>query len=187
MALNLSQQSELLRRYRARSVVIAAAAGKVVATAWDRLDGHEASDIVSLREAALPQATLIASRAAALSAAYLALLLGQPVIAATGIVEPDWTGPFIRQWAAFGRGDNLEAALAAGAAQADAVGINSVISTARRVGDQINSDQIIGWKRTTSADPCEWCATISTRIYKTAESADFGHDRCHCSVSPVLR
>jgi hypothetical protein len=187
MALTQAQQAELLRRYLARQATLNGAGGRVVTEAWAALDSFDTPDIARLRTSALSRITVIGQRAASLSAGYLGLVLGEPVVAATDIVEPDWPGPFARMWAAFGRGDSFDVANEAGRAQADAVGRNSVVSTARQVGDLLRSDQVTGWQRVLSGDSCEWCQSVAGGIYETASSADFGHDRCNCGVTPILR
>lgn len=187
MAISEAAQRRLLRAYMARQATIAAAGGAVMVRAWDRLESFEESDIVRFRELALPATLILTRRAGALSAGYLSTLLREPVVAATATVEPDFRGPFTRMWAAIGRGESVEDAVLAGSARADAAGQNAVISTARRTGDAHESDQIAGWRRVPDADACEWCLTIAGQTYFSAESADFGHDRCGCGVTPVLR
>ena len=187
MAASEAAQRRLLRSYMARQEAIAAAGGSVMVRAWNQLDSFDESDVAQFRELALPATTVLTRRAAALSAAYLAALLREPVVSATATVAPDFVGPFTRFWGAIGRGEPFDQAVLAGSARADAAGRNAVVSTARRVGDQIGSNQITGWRRVLDADPCDWCVTVSTQTYRSAESADFGHDRCGCGVTPVLR
>lgn len=187
MALSEAAQRRLLRSYMARQATIAAAGGAVMVRAWDRLDRFDEADIERFRDLALPATHPLTLRAGALSAAYLSTLTGTPVVAATATVEPDFRGPFTRMWGAIGRGETVEDAILAGAARADAAGRNAVVSTARRVGDLVESDQITGWRRVLDGDACTWCASVAGQTYSSAESADFGHDRCGCGVTPVLR
>jgi hypothetical protein len=187
MAISEIAQRRLLRSYMARQETIAAAGGAVMVRAWDQLDSFDEANIARFRELALPATLALTNRAGALSAAYLAALLREPVVAATRPVEPDFRGPFTRLWGAIGRGESFDDALMAGSSRAEASGRNAVVSTARRVGDQLESDQIVGWRRVLDADPCEWCVSVSGQTYKSAESADFGHDRCGCGVTPKLR
>lgn len=180
-------QDELTARYMARTEVLADAAGAAMAAAWDDLGGYDEPDITRLAATARPVALEYAAAAAAISSAYLSLLLDVPPPGVTRPVEPDWRGPFTHHWGALANGETWDAALEAGRSRADAAGRQSVISTGRRVGDQLSTDRVAGWRRVLSADPCPWCISVAGQDYATAASADFGHDRCHCGVTPILR
>lgn len=50
---------------------------------------------------------------------------------------------------------------------------------------------ITGWRRVPIGVTCNWCMTVSTQRYRTAESASFGHghkgvDYCDCQVVPII-
>lgn len=175
---------ELTRRYLTRTEQLATAGGLVVAEAWDDLDSHDDADIPRLQRAASAGFEAYAEQAAATSAGYLAVALNQPPVAATGIVQPDWRGPFTWMWRALAEGRPVEEAIESGRSRAMASGHKAVTSTARRVGDLV--DGVVGWRRTLGGDSCTWCITVAGQRYKTAASADFGHDHCNCGVTPIL-
>lgn len=179
-------QDDLTSRYMARTEALAATAGAAMARAWDNLGSYDERDIARLAAAASASVDVYTARAGAVSAAYLSLLLDEPPVATTHLVVPDWRGPFTHHWGALAHGETWDAALEAGRARADAAGSRAVISTARRVGDRLTTDRIGGWRRTLSSDPCTWCIQVAGQDYATAESADFGHDRCACGVTPIL-
>lgn len=176
---------EATRLYLARTQQLADAGGLAVARAWDDLDSYDEDDIEQLQQAAAPAVAVYAEQAAAVTAAYLALALDQAPIAATAIVEPDWRGPFTWYWRALGNDEPFEQALESGRSRATASGHKAVVSTARRTGDQV--DGVTRWRRVLGGDSCQWCITVAGQLYKTAASADFGHDHCNCGVTPVLR
>lgn len=178
------QQAELLRRYMARSARLAAAGAAATVEAIGGVTFNDAG-IAAFRTAALPILQPIAAEASALSSGYMAALLERSVEAAAEFVEPDWRGPFIKYWSQLDAG--VEAATEAAVSQAEAIGENSIVSTLRRTAGLVDDDRIIGWRRVLDANPCPWCTAISGRTYRSASSADFGHDRCQCGVTPVLR
>ena len=46
---------------------------------------------------------------------------------------------------------------------------------------------VLAWRRVPGPKACQWCRTIAGQLYKTSETADFGHARCDCVVVPVRR
>lgn len=181
-----AEQLRLLRRYMGRQERLAAAGGVALTEVWQQLGTLDEAALDEFRTTGTPIARTFAAEASALTAGYIAALAAIRVAAANVFVEPDWRGPFIRSWAAMGGGATFEAAVLVGASQVDAIGRNAVVSAARRAGDEVQSDRIVGWNRVLDADPCDWCVMVSNRLYKSAESADFGHDRCACGVTPVF-
>jgi hypothetical protein len=175
---------DLTARYLAATQDLAVAGGDAIAAAWDELGSWDDADIARLEGAALPAWEVFAQEAAAVSAGYLAVALNQTPVAATNLVVPDWRGPFTWYWRALGNDAGQGAALQAGRDRAIAAGHKAVTSTARRVGDQV--DGVVGWRRTLGGDSCQWCITVAGQRYRTAESADFGHDHCNCGVTPIL-
>jgi hypothetical protein len=156
-------------------------------TAWSQVGSLDESAVAEFARIGGESFASIAQEANALTSGYIGSLLNEGVPASDAYVEPDWRGPFIRSWSALGSGIEFSDAILIGAAQADAIGRNATVSTARQAADAATSEQIVGWYRVLDADPCDWCRMVSTRVYKTAQTADFGHDRCGCGVTPALR
>lgn len=46
--------------------------------------------------------------------------------------------------------------------------------------------RVVGYRRVLTGKSCSWCARVSTQRYLTADSADFGHPRCDCTVIPIV-
>lgn len=44
-----------------------------------------------------------------------------------------------------------------------------------------------GWVRVTSSSPCNFCATLATRVWRSDASAFAAHDHCGCSAEPVFQ
>lgn len=181
----MAAADDLTGSYMARVRDLADLAAASIARAWDELGSWDEADIERLARTAGPALEVYAFRAGAVSVAYLSRLLRETPRSATGVAAPDWRGPFTHYWGGLANGMTADEALAAGRARAEASAARSVVSTARRAGD-VYGDRVTGWRRTLSADPCEWCISVAGQDYATASSADFGHDRCHCGVSPIL-
>jgi hypothetical protein len=158
---------------------------KIVGQAWHRLESWEDADVRRLARLAGPAMAELNERAAASTAAYLAAVLETPTRSTSIRVEPAWRDPFIAMRTSLGHGRPFDEALVAGFARAGAAGSNAVISTARRAADQAAGDDVVGWTRTVSAGACDWCSAVAGATYYSAESADFGHDRCACGVAPI--
>jgi hypothetical protein len=179
------------RRYQARLNRIATTAGRAVIRAWDELTSYDEDDIPTfIRRTTVP---FTAARAAATSTAagYFSLLttVRPPAIdpAELGVV-PAVRDPFIAYWQAL-KAHPWEEAVEIGRNRADAVASDLVTSTSRRtVGEaaQATGQEVVGWRRVLTGISCTWCATVSTQRYRTAESADFGHQRCDCTVAPII-
>jgi hypothetical protein len=173
----------LTSRHQTRLDRLALTARTVVGDAWDSLQSWD--DPAALVRLAGPYLTVLSDNAAAQTAAYIATILETPIAPTASTVVPAWDDPFISLRRAISAGRSFEEALISGRARAEAVGSNTVVSSSRRAGDQVASGLVRGWLRTLSADPCDWCQVVATRTYKSSESADFGHDRCSCGVTPI--
>lgn len=179
-----------VRRYRRQiSVYRARTAGLLVAT-WDRLDRHDREDLDTYLQATAPALAGAKRASVSLSAAFFALVLDIPPVG----VDPDAIavnvnveGPFLAMWHAFSEGRPFDEALAAGRSMAQANGFDWVQSAARRTGDHVAeaSGREVRWRRVPGANACDWCRMVARDDYRTAESADFGHNRDDCDVMPA--
>lgn len=90
-------------------------------------------------------------------------------------------------WHAFTMERPFEEALRVGRSTAQAVGFDFVQSSARRTGDvaAARSGVDVTWRRVPGAKSCDWCRLVAGQTYRTAESADFGHERDDCDVVPA--
>lgn len=179
-------QVTLTRRYQTLTRRLATTAGRAVATAWADLGTYDPTDIATLAGRAGPVVDVLSARAAASTAGYLAVLLEEPVAPTSALVAPDWDSAFIALRRSLANGHEWPDAVESGRLRAEAVGSNAVVSTARRAADEVPTNRIIGWRRLLSGSSCTWCSTVATQRYHSAESADFGHDHCHCEVAPII-
>lgn len=182
----------LTRRFQSRVDRIGARAAALTATAWAQLDTHDREDIATFVAATAPTLTATKAASVATAVAYYSVLTETraPAISPLDVLVPNETRePFIAFWRALKTGNSLEDALASGRARSAAIARNLAVSSSRRTGDVFfdRSDlKPIGWERVLDAGACPWCELVAGQLYKSAESADFGHDRCGCSAVPVL-
>lgn len=179
----IARYKRLLARYGIRT-----AAGLVLA--WDQLGSYSDSDVerfVSQTEPLIRGAKVATVAASAAFFAQARRLQPFGINPDEVIVEARMRDPFLAMWHAVAEGRPNDEALLAGRSMAEAVGHNFVVSTARRTSDHAakQSKQRVRWARVPAAKACEFCITVSGQTYHSAESADFGHDRCSCAVVPA--
>ena len=164
-------------------------AGFLVAT-WDGLGTYSEEDIDRFTQRTASVLAGAKTAAVGLSAAFYALSTRTrpvPVNVAEVAVEPRYRDPFLAAWHAVGEGRPWEEAFQAGRSMAQAVGYNLVQSSARRTGDvaAAKAGRPGRWQRVPGGKACSWCLLVAGQTYASAESADFGHDRCDCDAVPV--
>lgn len=157
---------------------------------WSRLDSIDEDRVEDFARQAAPALAGAKQATVATSSAFFSLATGvRPV----GIrpqdvaVEARIKHPFTAAWHALNMGREYEEALMVGQSQASAVGFDFVQSASRQTGDVFaeQSGVKMRWHRVPSVNACDWCQTVAGQTYATAESADFGHDRCDCSIIPA--
>ena len=179
----LRRYDRLLETYRTRTAF-------ALTAAWDALGSYDEDDIETFARRTAPAIAGAKRTAVASSTALFALAFSvrPPAITPDDVdVEPRIDHPFLALWHAVAEGRPNDEALSAGRSQAAAVAQDFVQQTARRTGDAVAEAAGIDtrWRRVPNAGACSWCRTISGQLYRTAESADFGHDRCFCMVVPA--
>lgn len=163
------------------------AGGVLSAAAFREIRGLHEESVEELANLVTPRLQPVADRAAAQQAAYLAYRTGQSVPATSATVSADWRSPFTAAWKALGDGDDLDTALVAGESVSDALGRGVVVSAARLAAAALSQSEIVGYRRVLNGDTCDWCVTLTSLTFSSAEAADFGHDRCDCGVEPITR
>ena len=192
MPLSEPQLVELTRRFQTIIARIAQRSGVAVTRVWDRLDSYDVADIERFARLAAPvfQASQQSSVAAAVGFYSTLAEIAPPAITAASVpVAPDVRGPFTVVWRALSNGHDYADAVLAGRSRAEASVSNLVHSTARQTGhsvSQVADMRVVGWRRVLTGKSCTWCATVSTQRYRSAESANFGHDRCDCTAVPIF-
>lgn len=86
------------------------------------------------------------------------------------------------------RGFSVEAAAQNGFVKASGAMSTLVLAGARQtILESVRGDRrAAGWQRVT-AGGCDFCETLSTRVFGSSESADFAaHDHCACAAEPVF-
>lgn len=180
----------LVRRRQEILAHLRSTTAAAVAKVWDSLDSYTDDQIEAFIRRASPAVAAGQERAFWLSVAHLQRLLGDEFQADIGLLstaEVDLKEPFIALGRALNAGNSIEDAIAAGRARAEAVADSGVQWASTRASQSADGDnRIIGWTRALDGKACDWCREVSRQIYRTAETASFGHTRCGCSVEPVI-
>jgi hypothetical protein len=186
------QRRALTRRHQTFLDRLGLRAGVLLASVWDGLDGYDEADVDDFEARSRPPLAAAKRVAVASSVAYFSTLAQiRPAAIEPGDVPVpvETREPFIAYWAALKNGHPVEAALESGRGRAAAIAANFVVSAARRTGDHATASaevDVIGFERVANRGACTWCRARSGTVYDTAEAADYGHDRCHCSAAPVF-
>lgn len=179
---------QLTARFQATLGRISTRAGRLTAAEWDALGSWNEADIA--RFASRTEPVFVAAKEAAVnaSAGYYSILgeLPTPALDAAAITVPvDVRAPFAQAWHELTQGQPWVDAIASGQNRASSLATNLVTSTSRLTGGVVLGSRVVGWRRVLTGKSCTWCGTVATQRYKSAESADFGHDHCDCTVAPI--
>jgi hypothetical protein len=178
VALTLAYEAEIDR--------LALAVGRAVRDAFLDLVHLNEADIEEFVRNAKPYTSAGIREASDLAAGYIAELTGEVVVAGTVDPRVYFDTPFHKTWHRLSEGDLWADARQSGASAADGVGYDSVSDGASAgMGKAVKS--ATGWRRMLQPGACEWCQVVATKLYRTQESATFGHLKCHCKPVPVLR
>lgn len=191
MALSPEARRALTRRLQAALALVSARAIPLIDNAWARVDG--VTDADHARFVAATATTAEAAKAAAMNAAagYYALLLGvRPASLTPADVATlfDHLAPFLAARKALADGYDFADAMRIGGSTAQASTRGLTISTARTTGDVFAAKagvRVRGWERNAEANACPWCRGLDGVIFDSSAAADFGHDRCNCTASPL--
>jgi hypothetical protein len=181
---------EAVRRYRRHLANYRLRTSALLVATWNRLGSYDRDDIATYEEqTAIPTAG-VKQATTGLAAAFLTLTLDVEPTA----VDPDaidvtlhTSGPFHAMWHALKEDRPFTEALQVGRSTASATGYDFVQRVARRTGDHVAEANGLDlrWRRVPGANACDWCRLVSRDDYRTAESADFGHERDDCIVIPA--
>lgn len=164
---------------------LAAATGAELRSVLLSLDHLNRADVERYAEQATPYFRAGRSEAIDLTAGYLSETTGEGRLGIIDLAaEADVLAPFLRQWHLLKEGQAWEEARASAATQAEMSGYDHVQQGA---ADRMAKPgtKVRGYRRVLSPGACEWCQVVSTQLYKSAESARFGHHDCHCKVVAV--
>lgn len=188
MALSDAQR-RLLARYEAQVASQRERLGLALVAAWESLEGYDEDDVESFERRIAPLLAGAKAATVSVSASFVAMILGLRPVGirpADVTVEAKTRQPFTAMWHALKEGRDGVEAWQVGRSVAQAEGFNFVQSTSRRTGDYVAraAGRDVRWRRIPEGGACNWCQTVAGRLYSTAESADFGHERCGCAVAP---
>lgn len=181
------EAAEVTRGYQTQLKVLEGATAAMLGDAWMSLGGYDLDDIADWETLAAPVSEAARAETAAAATGYVAVLLDgppSPVDVPDDLADP--TAPFLRMWHRLAEGDLWEDARTAGVSAAGDYAADLVHSSARTAAGRAGGERIVGWRRVLVGISCEWCALVSTQRYRSAESADFGHRRCDCTVAPIV-
>lgn len=188
--MNRQQLARLVRNYQQHLSVTGGSLSATATQAWDELGSWNEPDIEAFTTAVTPAADAALSNAQSLAAGFVALAaqldIGTlPEIGAPA--APNWPSAFQTLWAGLANGRPWDQSFGAGRSVIDAVSVNSVHDAARQTTTAIDRSEprLTRWERIPDGNACDWCLTVADQTYSTADSADFGHDRCGCSVVPA--
>jgi hypothetical protein len=172
--------------------VIAARAERPVDLAWTRIAGVTDDDHAAFMVATATAATAAKTASMTSAVGYYAALLGVPAVS----IRPSEVGtafdhlaPFLAARKALSDGYEFTEALRIGGSTAQASVRGLTISTARTTGDVFTAKaglNVVGWERNAEAKACPWCSNLDGVIFDSSAAGDFGHDRCNCTVSPLV-
>lgn len=162
------------------------AVGAVFREVFESFDHLERAQLAEFLDRAGPIGTAGAAEAVDLTAAYLAEVTGAPAGAVDLALElPALDGPFLHHWHELSQGQQWTDARDGGASQAEMLGadVTNAGASARMGQPGVKTR---GYRRALSPGACDWCQVVSTQLYRSAESARFGHHNCHCRVIAVV-
>jgi hypothetical protein len=177
-------------RHKQAQAIIAARTSSEVLAIWDALGSIDRAEVAGFLEAVAPY--LAAAKKATITLAtgfYSTILQTRPPAIAVDAIDVDFAGrtPFTATWHALGEGRPYAEAIEAGRSIADAQVHRYVTSAGRRTGDAVATAtrHRVRWRRVPSTKACPFCVNAAGQLYHSAESADFGHDRCGCAAVPA--
>lgn len=161
-------------------------------SAWDDLDNYDEGAVDELVTAAEKPLRSLKSAAVRQALGLYTVLAGvrPPAISVDEIpTVPDLRSPFISVWQALKSGTPYPEAVLAGRSRIEAVVSDFTVSSARQTGGVFVEKAHVhsnGWERIPDAGACAWCEEVAQQTYASADSADFGHDRCGCTATPAF-
>lgn len=186
------QETVLVARYQSRMARIGDRAQTKAREAWDALGSYDAEDInrlvgVSQRLWGATRTQAVNTSSGFYSLATDTASVGVHVDLVAG-VPPSVAEAFHVTWKHLSDGAFWDDAVSAGREAFARAHLDATYQAARYTGDvweRLAGRQGFGWRRVLVGVSCEWCALVSTQVYRSASSAAFGHDRCDCAVMPM--
>lgn len=183
------QTRGLATRFQRRLAALAATAAPTVIDSFERF-GPNFDAVEPFATEVAPILMAAKSTAVRYSTAFYGIVLGvrpDPIDPTTVATAPAYRDPFIAYWRAINSDRPTIDAWAAGAARAEAITVDHIVSSSRRTGDLVAAatDTRPMWRRLPDGNACDWCRGLAAELWDSAAAADFGHDRCGCTPIPV--
>lgn len=183
----------LTRRYQLALKRIGERTNLTLKRIWDALGSWDEADILGFFEQIEPALAAAKKSTVRVSNGYYSKLgeVRPPAFPVADVlsVPPDPATPFLSHWSKLKNGVSFAESVESAFADMSNDVVDFVQSTARRTADVTAANggvKIVGWRRVLTGVSCEWCALVSTQRYRSAESADFGHRACDCSVVAIV-
>lgn len=184
--MNDRQLTELVRRYQSHLAHTGSTLAASAVKAWDELDSWDEVDLAELTAMLEPAAAAATTHATNLAVGFIALAKGLGVTPIESPAPVDWSNGFFAYWKSL-TSSPWDQAIQVGRNTIASVGFDAVQSAARSASSQIDRREpaITRWARVPDGSACSWCLEVAGDNYLSAESADFGHERCGCAVVPA--
>jgi hypothetical protein len=186
LTLTEAEAVELTLAYIAELDALATLVGSALREIFADLAHTDRGDIEAFIAEASPYTSAGVAEAGDLAAAYLSEMTGS-FIRPSDLVAPAiaFDGPFLRTWHELSEGRSYTDAKDSGASMAEMTGYSATNDGAMARMAQPGT-KVKGWRRVINPTACEWCQVVATQLYKTQESATFGHHACACTPVPAL-
>lgn len=188
MALELVDEAytiDLTVTYLDELEALAEAVGRALREIFEDLTAEDKESLARFIAEAEPFVKAGQATGADLAAAYLSEITGvPPALIDLRFPEVALEGPYHRMWHQMGEGYDYADARASGASVAEGTGYSATSDGAStQMGHP--GTKVRGYRRVINIGACEWCQVISTQLYRSQESATFGHRHCRCGVVAV--
>jgi hypothetical protein len=181
----------LTRRHQTLLQTINEKAAPTIDSAWDALSAYNEGDIVDFARSIASMMDAVKRSSVNVTAGYLSSITGTQAAVNVDDVGADFDprDPFLATWKALKDGYPFDEAVEMGRNQAHAMARDFNSSAARLTGGAFAKEaglNVRGWSRVPDGGACAWCQQVAGQLYHSAESADFGHNRCGCTAIPVF-
>ena len=171
-----------------------------VTGAWSSLPAYDEAQVAEFLALALPIVQGGQEKAARLTDAYVAAMLGRqpigiptsevtgPAVRAGVIPDEVYRRPFVTVWTALSAGSQYEAAVSAGLARATNLAATDVQLTARQTFEAVQQrdPSIRGYSRRADPGACKFCQLVDGAFVKSASAMPL-HPGCGCGLEPILQ
>lgn len=171
-----------------------------VTGAWSSLPAYDEAQVAEFLALALPIVQGGQEKAARLTDAYVAAMLGRqplgiptsevtgPAVRAGVLPDEVYRRPFVTVWTALSAGSQYDEAVSAGLARATNLAATDVQLTARQTFEAVQQrdPSIRGYSRRADPGACKFCQLVDGAFVKSASAMPL-HPGCGCGLEPILQ